>query len=62
MINLGKTHTVEFAYGGWGTNQHLGTPRNPWDVSIHRTPGSSSSGVAVAARMAPCAIGTDTRA
>jgi aspartyl-tRNA(Asn)/glutamyl-tRNA(Gln) amidotransferase subunit A len=26
MINLGKTHTVEFAYGGWGTNQHLGTP------------------------------------
>ena len=31
MINLGKTHTVEFAYGGWGTNQHLGTPWNPWD-------------------------------
>src|SRR5690606_21897265 len=26
MIVLGKTHTVEFAYGGWGTNQHLGTP------------------------------------
>ena len=33
MINLGKTHTVEFAYGGWGTNQHLGTPWNPWDAS-----------------------------
>ena len=31
MINLGKTHTVEFAYGAWGTNQHLGTPWNPWD-------------------------------
>jgi aspartyl-tRNA(Asn)/glutamyl-tRNA(Gln) amidotransferase subunit A len=62
MINLGKTHTVEFAYGGWGTNQHLGTPRNPWDDSTHRTPGGSSSGsgVAVAARMAPWAIGTDT--
>ena len=62
MINLGKTHTVEFAYGGWGTNQHLGTPWNPWDGSTHRTPGGSSSGsgVAVAARMAPCAIGTDT--
>jgi aspartyl-tRNA(Asn)/glutamyl-tRNA(Gln) amidotransferase subunit A len=62
MINLGKTHTVEFAYGGWGTNQHLGTPRNPWDANTHRTPGGSSSGsgVAVAARMAPCAIGTDT--
>ena len=26
MIVLGKTHTVEFAMGGWGTNQHMGTP------------------------------------
>ena len=62
MINLGKTHTVEFAYGGWGTNQHLGTPWNPWDATTHRTPGGSSSGsgVAVAAGMAPWAIGTDT--
>jgi aspartyl-tRNA(Asn)/glutamyl-tRNA(Gln) amidotransferase subunit A len=62
MINLGKTHTVEFAYGGWGTNQHLGTPWNPWDAGTHRAPGGSSSGsgVAVGARMAPWAIGTDT--
>jgi len=62
MISLGKTHTVEFAYGGWGTNQHLGTPWNPWDDRVHRAPGGSSSGsgVAVAARMAPWAIGTDT--
>jgi len=62
MINLGKTHTVEFAYGGWGTNQHLGTPWNPWDDSVHRAPGGSSSGsgVAVASGMAPWAIGTDT--
>jgi len=62
MIVLGKTHTVEFAYGAWGTNQHMGTPWNPWDLSVARTPGGSSSGsaVAVAARMAPCAIGTDT--
>ncbi|MDF2601573.1 MAG: amidase, partial [Methylobacterium brachiatum] len=62
MIVLGKTHTVEFAYGGWGTNQHLGTPWNPWDPEIQRTPGGSSSGtgVAVAARMAPWGIGTDT--
>ncbi|MGE5269281.1 MAG: amidase [Thiohalocapsa sp.] len=62
MIVLGKTHTVEFAMGGWGTNQHLGTPWNPWDLPAHRTPGGSSSGsgVAVASGMAPWAIGTDT--
>jgi aspartyl-tRNA(Asn)/glutamyl-tRNA(Gln) amidotransferase subunit A len=62
MIVLGKTHTVEFAMGGYGTNAHLGTPVNPWDPAVHRTPGGSSSGsgVAVAARMTPAAIGTDT--
>ena len=62
MIVLGKTHTVEFAYGGWGTNQRMGTPWNPWDPKVPRTPGGSSSGsgVAVAGRLAPWAIGTDT--
>src|SRR6266849_7819955 len=48
MIVLGKTHTVEFAMGGWGTNTHMGTPRNPWDTKVHRTPGGSSSGSGVA--------------
>jgi len=62
MIVLGKTHTVEFAMGGWGTNTHMGTPRNPWDTKVHRTPGGSSSGsgVAVSAGLTPAAIGTDT--
>ena len=62
MIVLGKTHTVEFACGAWGTNQHMGTPWNPWDMKVARTPGGSSSGsaVAVAARMTPVALGTDT--
>jgi aspartyl-tRNA(Asn)/glutamyl-tRNA(Gln) amidotransferase subunit A len=62
LIVIGKTHTVEFAMGGWGTNQHRGTPWNPWDPTNARTPGGSSSGsgVAVAAGMAPWAIGTDT--
>src|ERR1700736_6456822 len=61
-VGFGKTHTVEFAMGGWGTNQHLGTPWNPWDPEVARTPGGSSSGsgVAVASGMAPWAIGTDT--
>ncbi len=62
MIVIGKTHTVEFAMGGWGTNTRLGTPWNPWDGTTHRAPGGSSSGsgVAVAAGLATTAIGTDT--
>ena len=62
MIVLGKTHMVEFAFGGWGTNPRLGTPWNPWDLEIHRVPGGSSSGsgVAVAAGLAPAALGSDT--
>lgn len=59
---LGKTHTVEFAFGGWGTNSVMGTPRNPWDMNTHRVPGGSSSGpaVAVASGMVTAALGTDT--
>jgi aspartyl-tRNA(Asn)/glutamyl-tRNA(Gln) amidotransferase subunit A len=62
MILLGKTQTVEFAFGGWGTNPLCGTPRNPWRLDRHYTPGGSSSGtgVAVAAGLAPCGLGTDT--
>lgn len=62
MIVLGKTHTVEFAMGGWGTNSLRGTPWNPWDLQRKRTPGGSSSGsgVAVAAGLVPWAVGTDT--
>src|SRR5262249_13242668 len=62
LIVIGKTHTVEFAMGGLGTNQYRGTPWNPWDPTTARPPGGSSSGsgVAVAAGMAPWAIGTDT--
>ena len=62
MIVLGKTHTVEFAMGSWGTNEHLGTPWNPWDRSAARAPGGSSAGsaVSVAAGLSPWSIGTDT--
>jgi len=62
MVMLGKTHMVEFAFGSWGTNPQMGTPWNPWDLETHRAPGGSSSGsgVAVAAGLAPAAIGSDT--
>lgn len=61
-VPLGKANLVEFAFGGWGTNQGLKTPRNPWDADVHRSPGGSSSGsaVAVAGGLAAAAIGTDT--
>ena len=61
-VILGKTHTVEFALGATGLNKHKGTPQNPWDENIHRMPGGSSSGsaVAVASGLAAFAIGTDT--
>jgi len=62
LVVLGKTQMVEFAFGGWGANPKLGTPWNPWDLKVHRVPGGSSSGsgVAVAAGLAPAAIGSDT--
>ena len=62
VVLLGKTQLVEFAFGGTGVNHHYGTPVNPWDPEIHRLPGGSSSGsgVAVAAGLAPAALGSDT--
>src|SRR4051794_10694544 len=62
MVPLGKLHMVEFAFGGWGTNPLMGAPWNPWDLDVQRVPGGSSSGagVAVAARLTPAGIGSDT--
>lgn len=61
-VIVGKTHTVEYAFGGYGTNVTVGTPKNPWDAKVHRVPGGSSSGsgVAVGAGLVPAAVGTDT--
>ncbi len=62
MLALGKTHTVELAFGTWGINRATATPRNPWDAGTVRVAGGSSSGsaVAVAAGLADAALGTDT--
>ena len=58
----GKSHTVQFAFGGMGFNQHWGAPRNPWDADDHRSPGGSSSGagVSLGEGSALLAIGSDT--
>ncbi len=58
----GKSHTVQFAFGGMGFNQHWGAPRNPWDADDHRAPGGSSSGagVSLGEGSALLAIGSDT--
>jgi len=61
-IVLGKTKTVEFAFGATGVNESRGTPWNPVDRDVHRMPGGSSSGsaVAVAAGIVGLGLGTDT--
>ena len=61
MVLVGKTHTVQFAFGGVGINHDHGTPHNPWSPEPHAPGGSSSgSGVAVGAGVMPVALGTDT--
>lgn len=59
-VLLGKTSMDEFAMGGSNQTSAFAKTRNPYDLS--RVPGGSSGGsaAAVAASLAPCALGSDT--
>jgi aspartyl-tRNA(Asn)/glutamyl-tRNA(Gln) amidotransferase subunit A len=62
LVTIGLVNLSEFAFSAIGINPHYGTPRNPHDSKVARSPGgsSSASGVVVATGLLPLAIGTDT--
>jgi aspartyl-tRNA(Asn)/glutamyl-tRNA(Gln) amidotransferase subunit A len=59
-FRLGAVNMVEFAFGPTGHNVHTGHVRNPWDRARITGGSSSGSGAAVAARLVPAALGSDT--
>lgn len=60
MVTLGRVNMDEFAMGSCNENSYHGATRNPWNTA--HVPGGSSGGsaAAVAARLAPAALGSDT--
>ena len=56
----GKGNLYELAVGGTSDNLHFGRVKNPYGPALNAGGSSSGPAAAVAARMAPAALGTDT--
>jgi aspartyl-tRNA(Asn)/glutamyl-tRNA(Gln) amidotransferase subunit A len=59
-ISIGTLNMTEFAFGPTGHNRSFGACVNPWDTTRIAGGSSSGAGAALAARLVPGALGSDT--
>lgn len=59
-LDLGTLHLTEFALSPTGFNAQMGHGLSPWNTQYGSGGSSSGSGAAVAARLVPAALGSDT--